>query len=97
MSNENVLYRVEDGVAWLTLNRPQRLNAMTNALMQGICDVLAQVDKDQTVRVVVITGAGHAFCAGADLQQVANPDPSRRCKADRFGFHQEVLPEDSHR
>lgn len=67
MSNENVLYRVEDSVAWLTLNRPQRLNAMTNALMQGICDGLAQVDKDQTVRVVVITGAGRAFCAGADL------------------------------
>jgi len=77
MSNENVLYRVEDGVAWLTLNRPQRLNAMTNALMQGICDGLAQVNKDQIVRVVVITGAGRAFCAGADLEQVANPDPSR--------------------
>ena len=77
MDNEHVLYRVEDGVAWLTLNRPDRLNAMTNALMQGICDGLKQVDEDQTIRVVVITGAGRGFCAGADLQQVANPDPSR--------------------
>ena len=76
MSNEHVLYRVEDGVAWLTLNRPDRLNAMTNALMQGICDGLKQVDEDQTVRVVVITGAGRGFCAGADLQQVVDPDPS---------------------
>ena len=67
MSNPNVLYRAEDGVAWLTLNRPDRLNAMTNALMQSICDALKQVDEDESVRVVVITGAGRGFCAGADL------------------------------
>ena len=77
MSNPNVLYRAEEGVACLTLNRPDRLNAMTNALMQGICDALKQVDEDESVRVVVITGAGRGFCAGADLQQVANPDPNR--------------------
>ena len=46
MSNPNVLYRAEEGVAWLTLNRPDRLNAMTNALMRSICDALKQVDED---------------------------------------------------
>ena len=57
MSNPNVLYRAEEGVAWLTLNRPDRLNAMTNALMRSICDALKHVDEDESVRVVVITGA----------------------------------------
>ena len=72
MSDQDaVLYEVNDGVATLRLNRPERINAMTNDLMQGISDALDRVGQDETVRVVVLTGEGRGFCAGADLQQVA--------------------------
>ena len=67
-----VLYEVQDGIATICLNRPDRMNAMNNALMQGISDAVNKVREDHSVRVVVLTGAGRGFCAGADLQQVAD-------------------------
>ncbi|MEC7955739.1 MAG: enoyl-CoA hydratase-related protein, partial [Pseudomonadota bacterium] len=67
-----VLYEVQDGIATICLNRPDRMNAMNNALMQGISDAVNNVREDHSVRVVVLTGAGRGFCAGADLQQVAD-------------------------
>ncbi len=69
-----VLYQVQDGVATVCLNRPERMNAMNNALMQGISDAVQQVREDSSVRVLVLTGSGRGFCAGADLQQVADDD-----------------------
>ena len=74
-AEQAVLLGVEDGVATISLNRPERLNAMSDELMSGISDAIDQVRKDQSVRVVVLTGNGRGFCAGADLQQVANPEP----------------------
>lgn len=64
----NLLVDVNEGVATLTLNRPDRLNSFTEALHVEIRDALAMVRADATVRVLVITGAGHAFCAGQDLR-----------------------------
>tara|TARA_B100000315_G_scaffold242422_1_gene264566 strand:+ start:1225 stop:2097 length:873 start_codon:yes stop_codon:yes gene_type:complete len=75
-SNDPVLYRVDDRIATITLNRPQALNAMTDSLMSGLSEALARVDADEAVRVVVLTGNGRGFCAGADLAQVANPEPA---------------------
>lgn len=72
MSDRPILFEVLDGVATITLNRPESLNAMNGALMQGITDSMTQVAQDTTVRVVVITGNGRGFCAGADLVGVAN-------------------------
>lgn len=66
-----VLYAVVDGIATITLNRPKQMNAMTLALMDGITDAMTRVRDDDSVRVVVITGSGRGFCAGADLAQVA--------------------------
>lgn len=66
-----VLYAVVDGIATITLNRPKQMNAMTLALMEGITDAMTRVRDDDSVRVVVITGSGRGFCAGADLSQVA--------------------------
>jgi len=66
-----VRYEVTHGVATITLNRPEQLNAMTLDLMNGITAALEKVDADESVRVVVLTGAGRGFCAGADLNQVA--------------------------
>lgn len=56
-----------DGVAMLTLNRPEKLNAMTTELVQGLHDQLDAIAVDPDVRVVVLTGAGRGFCAGLDL------------------------------
>ena len=69
-----VVYEVKDGVAVARLNRPERMNAMTNGLMRGISDAVEQVQQDQSVRVLVLTGSGKGFCAGADLLQVADGD-----------------------
>jgi enoyl-CoA hydratase/carnithine racemase len=67
MSYETVLYDVDDGVATVTLNRPERLNAWNARLGAELGDAMAVADDDDDVRVVVVTGAGRAFCAGADL------------------------------
>jgi 2-(1,2-epoxy-1,2-dihydrophenyl)acetyl-CoA isomerase len=71
MDTDPVKYNADDGVATITLNRPAAMNAMTNGLMGGISRALTQVAADETVRVVVITGEGRGFCAGADLTHVA--------------------------
>lgn len=65
---EEVLYDVGDGVARITINRPERRNAMSWAVIRGIRDKVGEAKADGEVRVVVLTGAGEkAFCAGADL------------------------------
>ena len=56
-----------DGVALLTMNRPEALNAMTVDLVQGLHDHLDDIAVDRSVRVVILTGAGRGFCAGLDL------------------------------
>jgi enoyl-CoA hydratase len=56
-----------DGVRRITLNRPEKLNAMTVELVQGLHDALAEVAADRSCRVVILTGAGRGFCAGLDL------------------------------
>ena len=71
-----VLFSVEDGVATVSLNRPERFNAMTDDLMRGISEAIDKVREDQSVRVVVLSGNGRGFCAGADLQQAAVPEPA---------------------
>ena len=67
MAYETVLYEATDGVATVTLNRPERLNAWTAQLGVELGDAMATADADDDVRAVVVTGAGRAFCAGADL------------------------------
>ena len=64
---ETLLYAVEDGIATITLNRPDKLNAFTARMMKELIEVFELTDADDAVRVVIVTGAGRAFCAGADL------------------------------
>jgi len=67
-----VLYEVSGGVARVTINRPERRNAMSYGVMSGLRDAMASASADDAVRVVVLTGAGDkAFCAGADLTGIA--------------------------
>jgi enoyl-CoA hydratase/carnithine racemase len=66
-SFETLLYAVDEGIATITLNRPEKLNAFTARMMKELIDVFDITDNDDAVRVVIVTGAGRAFCAGADL------------------------------
>src|SRR5260370_5995417 len=68
--NRAVLERREGGVATLILNRPERMNALNADLVVALNDALKRVDADQDVAVVVLAGAGRAFCAGGDLALV---------------------------
>ena len=67
MSDEAVLYEVRDRVAVITLNRPERLNAWNADISTGYFDSLDKAAADPDVRVIVVTGAGRGFCAGADM------------------------------
>src|SRR5919198_1841675 len=64
---EEILYEVEDGVLTITLNRPDRLNAFTATMGRELIEAFDRSDADDDVRVVIVTGAGRGFCAGADL------------------------------
>jgi enoyl-CoA hydratase/carnithine racemase len=64
---ETLLYSVEDGIATITLNRPDRLNAFNTQMMQDMIAAFDETDGDDNVRAVIVTGAGRGFCAGADL------------------------------
>jgi enoyl-CoA hydratase/carnithine racemase len=70
VETEVVQMRVEDGVALLTLNRPDRLNAWTAEMEHAYFGMLEQCGHDREVRVIVVTGAGRGFCAGADMQEL---------------------------
>jgi enoyl-CoA hydratase/carnithine racemase len=85
---ELVLCEVADGVATVTLNRPEKLNALSGPLEEQLDAILARLERDDEVRSVVITGAGRAFSAGADL---GGPGGSRGPKArwDMFEAHME--------
>ena len=64
-----LLFDVADGVATLTLNRPDALNALNRPLKDALLDAIRRIGRDSNVRVVVLTGAGRAFCSGQDLRE----------------------------
>ena len=67
VSFETIRYAVEDGVCTLTLHRPDKLNAVTPTMIEELITAFDRIDADDAVRAVVVTGAGRAYCAGADL------------------------------
>jgi enoyl-CoA hydratase/carnithine racemase len=67
MDYKNLILKKEGGIATITLNRPEKLNALNGELTQEVIRVCSEVGQDEDVRVVIITGAGRAFCSGADL------------------------------
>ena len=68
---EDLLARVDDGVAVVTMNRPERRNALSGAMLDAMARVLADLEIDSSVGCVVLTGAGGAFCAGGDVKGMA--------------------------
>ena len=67
-----VLLERRDKVAWLTLNRPNVLNAINSAMRQRLTALLQDLDQDPSVHAIVLGGAGRSFCAGNDLRESAN-------------------------
>jgi 2-(1,2-epoxy-1,2-dihydrophenyl)acetyl-CoA isomerase len=74
---EDLLAEVDDGVAVITMNRPDRRNALSPAMLSALGAVLARVETDDAVGCVVLTGAGGAFCAGGDVKRMAAPPEDR--------------------
>ena len=78
MTDENIVLTErrgeKDGILWLTLNRPNKLNALTFPLLRQLREIFVDARFDRSVRCVVITGAGRGFCAGMDMGGAANPD-----------------------
>ena len=75
MNYENILYEVDnEHIAWLTLNRPDKLNAMTIQMIKEFRHALEQAEHDKSVHVVVVRGAGRGFCAGHDLVEDATDE-----------------------
>ncbi|GAB1448294.1 MAG: enoyl-CoA hydratase/isomerase family protein [Bacteroidetes bacterium] len=71
MSYETILFDVNNGIANLTLNRPDVFNAFNEQLSADVLDALKKTAKDKSIRVLVISGAGKAFCSGQDLKSIA--------------------------
>ena len=72
MAYQNILYEITDGVAVITFNRPKALNALNNDLLDEFSDAIDTVDGDESVRVLILTGAGEkSFVAGADITELA--------------------------
>jgi 2-(1,2-epoxy-1,2-dihydrophenyl)acetyl-CoA isomerase len=72
MAEEHILYERQDGIAFITLNRPERLNAFTNLMIDGILKGLEKANTDPEARVVVLRGSGRAFCTGDDLSSMGD-------------------------
>jgi len=74
MSYETLLVEKDNGVCTITLNRPDRLNAINYQLAIELDTALTEIEEDDEVRTVILTGAGRGFCAGADIKDMADPN-----------------------
>ena len=75
MDYQHILYEVSDKIATITLNRPDRMNAWTAIMERDVRHAMESAAADDNVRVIVLTGAGRAFCAGADMDALKTLDP----------------------
>src|SRR3979490_1466620 len=73
---QHILYEVSDKIATITLNRPDRMNAWTPIMERDVRHAMERPAADDSVRVIVLTGAGRAFCAGADMDALKGLDPN---------------------
>ncbi|MDB5772922.1 MAG: Enoyl-CoA hydratase [Burkholderia sp.] len=82
MTFEQLDYEVRDRIATITFNRPERMNALTKVMEREICEAMEQAGQDREVRAIILTGAGRAFCAGMDMDEleILPPDDIRAQK-----------------
>src|SRR5262244_4444266 len=93
--SQEILYSVEDSIATITLNRPERMNALTHELEAELHRIFDRADADRAVRVIILTGAGRAFCAGYDQSTTdksgsRHSDPKGKSLADFIEFWQRI-------
>ena len=74
MAYETLIYEKDNGIATITLNRPDRLNAINYQLAIEFDGMMAEIEDDPEVRIIILTGAGRGFCAGADIKAMADPN-----------------------
>lgn len=89
MPEEFVLQEITNGVGWVTLNRPDRMNALTGEMTARLADVVYELGDNDEVRCIVLTGSGRAFCAGADvggMPRSQEDQSSRSAEQARRGF-----------
>ena len=72
----DLLEEHEAGVAVLTLNRPDRLNALSEEMLRALCDALPRLNNDKQIGAIILTGAGRGFCAGGDVKRMAAAEQS---------------------
>ncbi|MDI1267416.1 MAG: enoyl-CoA hydratase [bacterium] len=86
MNYQHILYEVSDRIATVTLNRPDRMNAWTATMERDVRAAMETAAADDNVRVIVLTGAGRAFCAGADMEALKEIDPNEIRRGENTPF-----------
>lgn len=89
MAYTTINYELDNGVLTITLDRPEKLNAFTRDMQNEMCDALDRADADDNVRAIIVTGAGRAFCAGADLSSGGNTFDANARGDRESGLHQD--------
>jgi enoyl-CoA hydratase/carnithine racemase len=96
MSFETVIYETSNHVATITLNRPERLNAMTRELEAELLEAMQAADQSDEIRVIVLTGAGRGFCAGADMANLSAATEQNFSSLDSAQLQERVGPARPH-
>src|SRR3979409_254584 len=79
---QHVKVEIEGGIGWIRLNRPEKMNAIGALTRQQLGDAIKQAERDDAVRVVVLTGTGRAFSSGADVTELGSPGAGMRTPED---------------
>jgi len=83
MAEENILYHKEEGIGIVTLNRPEKMNAVTDDMLVSLTKIVADIAQDEGVRVMIITGNGRAFCAGTDVSALGRNEEEAAAARER--------------
>ena len=96
MAYEHIVFEQENGVATVTLNRPDKLNAWTRTMEREVRNAMEEADKDGDIRVIVLTGAGRGFCAGADMDLLSGIEDGSEKREPGAGRRRCALPARHH-